>query len=56
MPFIKFPEDINVNPAEKIKIYDKPDDNRFKLTKQKKDSTPEIKRGDAALNNPDVTA
>ena len=56
MPFIKFPDDINVDPAEKIKIYAKPDENRFKLIKQK-DSTPEIKReGSSTLNVVDPSA
>jgi hypothetical protein len=35
VPFLKFPEDINVDPSEKINRYHKPDEGRFKLMKTK---------------------
>lgn len=43
VPFLKFPEDINVDPGEKINRYHKPDEARFKLMKTKDGATPEDK-------------
>eukprot|EP00347_Sterkiella_histriomuscorum_P005241 403357349 len=44
VPFLMFPDDIHIDPSEKIKIYQKPDDNRFRLMKTKENATPEIQR------------
>lgn len=44
VPFLKFPEDIHDDPADKVVIYQRPDDNRFKLMKSKENNvnlTPE---------------
>jgi len=35
IPLLSLPEDINEDPREKVVIYDKPDDPKFKLKKTK---------------------
>ena len=45
VPQLKFPEDLNEDPLEKVIIYQRPDENRFKLMKTKEGNsvaTPEI--------------
>lgn len=35
VPYLKFPNDINADPSEKVTIYHKPDEGKFKLSKTK---------------------
>ena len=38
VPFINFPDDINVDPREKVIHYEKPDLNKFKMIRTKESS------------------